>query len=169
MRKMQTLQPIIKEIRENYKDQPEKMNRKIMDVYRENNVSPLGGCLPMLFQIPVFFALFNTFRSAIELRQATFIWVADLSMPDTVAVLAGLPIRPLAILMATSMLVQQKMMPSSDPSQARMMMFMSIFFLFIFYSMPAGLTLYWTVNQVLTIVQNLVSKRMEKNSAAPTR
>jgi len=163
MRKMQAIQPLVKELREKHGDQPEKMNRKVMELYKEHNVSPLGGCMPMFLQIPVFFALFNTFRSAIELRQAEFLWVADLSVPDTIADPFGVPIRPLAILMAVSMLGQQKMMPSSaDPSQARMMMFMSVFFMFIFYSMPAGLTLYWTVNQILTIVQTLVSRRLEK-------
>ena len=167
MRKMQKIQPLVKEVREKHKDQPEKMNRKIMELYREHHVSPLGGCLPMLLQIPVFFALFNTFRSAIELRHATFFWVADLSLPDTVATIVGLPIRPLALFMALSMLLQQKMMPTSgDPSQARMMSFMTVFFLFIFYSMPAGLTLYWTVNQVLTIIQNLVSRKLEKEDNA---
>ena len=163
MRKMQEIQPLVKELRAKYGDQPEKMNRKTMELYKEHNVSPLGGCLPMFMQIPVFFALFNTFRSAIELRQASFLWVADLSIPDTIADPFGIPIRPLAILMAVSMLGQQKMMPSSaDPSQARMMMFMSVFFMFIFYSMPAGLTLYWTVNQILTIAQTLVSRKLEK-------
>lgn len=167
MRKMQKIQPLVKELRERHKGEPEKMNRKVMELYREHKVSPLGGCLPMFMQIPVFFALFNTFRNAIELRHASFLWVADLSLPDTVAVPFGLPIRPLAILMSATMLGQQKLMPASpDPNQARMMSFMSVFFLFIFYGMPAGLTLYWTVNQVLTIVQTLVSKRMEKAETA---
>jgi YidC/Oxa1 family membrane protein insertase len=164
MRKMQKLQPVIKELRAKYKEQPDKLNRKIMELYREHKVSPLGGCLPMFLQIPVFFALFNTFRSAIELRHASFLWVADLSQPDTLAFSPDwLPIRPLAILMGGSMFLQQKMMPTSgDPAQARMMTFMSVFFMFIFYTMPAGLTLYWTVNQVLTILQNIVSRRMER-------
>ena len=168
MRKMQKIQPEIQALREKYKDQPEKMNRKMMELYKEYKVNPLGGCLPILFQIPVFFALFNTLRGAIELRHAGFLWVQDLSMPDTLAFSPEwLPIRPLAILMALSMLAQQKMMPSSaNPQQSRMMMFMSVFFLFIFYSMPAGLTLYWTVNQILTIGQNLVTKRLDNDDTA---
>ena len=162
MRKMQKLQPLIKEIREKHQSDPQKMNRKVMELYKERKVSPLGGCLPILFQIPVFFALFNTLRGSIELRHAAFIWVRDLSLPDTLPWHLGtLPIRPLAILMVVTMLLQQKMTPtSSDPSQKRMMIFMTVFFAFIFYSMPAGLTLYWTVNQVLTIGQNFVTRRL---------
>ncbi len=163
MRRMQKLQPLIQEIRTKYKDDAQVMNRKVMELYREHKVNPLGGCLPIVFQIPVFFALFNTLRGAIELRQADFLWVADLSMPDTLGWTPfGLPIRPLAILMGLTMLLQQKLSPSTaDPAQNRMMTFMSIFFMFIFYSMPAGLTLYWTVNQVLTMAQNLFTRYLE--------
>lgn len=166
MRKMQKLQPLIKEMREKYKDDAQKMNRKLMELYREHKVNPLGGCLPILFQIPVFFALFNTLRGAIELRQASFLWVNDLSLPDTLPwLIFGLPIRPLAILMGGTMFLQQKLAPTTgDPSQKRMMMFMTIFFMFIFYSMPAGLTLYWTTNQVLTIFQNYMIKKFEKDT-----
>ncbi|MDX9979737.1 MAG: membrane protein insertase YidC, partial [Lentisphaeria bacterium] len=167
MRKMQALQPQLKELRERYKDDPQKMYRKQQELFKENNVSQLGGCLPMLVQIPVFFGLYNTFRSAIELRQASFLWVADLSLPDTLAFSPeGLPIRPLAIIMSASMLVQQKMTPAADPNQQRMMMFMSLFFLWIFYGMPAGLTLYWTTNQILTIVQTLITHRLEDRRKA---
>ncbi len=165
MRRMQQLQPLMQEIREKYKDDQQLMNQKIMELYREHKVNPLGGCLPILFQIPVFFALFNTLRGAIELRQASFLWVADLSMPDTLPWMPfGFPIRPLAIIMGLSMLLQQRLSPaSSNPSQTRMMTFMSFFFMFIFYSMPAGLTLYWTVNQLLTIGQNLVTRKLDKH------
>jgi YidC/Oxa1 family membrane protein insertase len=167
MRKMQELQPQLKELREKHKEDPQKMYRKQQELFKENNVSQLGGCLPMLVQIPVFFGLYNTFRSAIELRQASFLWVADLSLPDTLAFSpAGLPIRPLAIIMSGSMLLQQKLMPSADASQQRMMMFMSLFFLWIFYGMPAGLTLYWTTNQILTIAQTLITRRLEERKKA---
>jgi YidC/Oxa1 family membrane protein insertase len=164
MRKMQKIQPLVQEIRTKYKDDAQTMNRKVMELYREHKVNPLGGCLPILFQIPVFFALFNTLRGAIELRHASFLWVADLSMPDTLGWMPlGLPIRPLAILMGVTMLLQQRLSPStSDPSQTRMMMFMTLFFMFIFYSMPAGLTLYWTVNQILTLSQNLLIRKLEQ-------
>lgn len=167
MRKMQALQPQLKELRERYKDDPQKMYRKQQELFKENNVSQLGGCLPMLVQIPVFFGLYNTFRCAIELRQASFLWVADLSLPDTLSFSPdGIPIRPLALIMSGSMLLQQKMTPSADPSQQRMMMFMSLFFLWIFYGMPSGLTLYWTVNQILTIAQTLITHRLEARQKA---
>jgi YidC/Oxa1 family membrane protein insertase len=164
MKKMQTVQPRIVEIREKYKDDPAKVQQKIMELYREEKVNPMGGCLPIVLQIPVFFALFNVFRGAIELRHASFLWVADLSQPDTLPwLLFGLPIRPLAILMAVTMFLQQKLTPSSlDPMQAKMMTIMTLFFAFIFYGMPAGLTLYWTVNQVLSIVQTLITYRLVK-------
>ena len=167
MRKMQELQPQLKVLKEQYKDDPQKMYRKQQELFKENNVSQLGGCLPMLVQIPVFFALYNTFRSAIQLRQASFLWVADLSLPDTLAFSPeGLPIRPLALIMSGSMLLQNKLMPSGEPSQRRMMMFMSLFMLWIFYGMPAGLTLYWTTNQLLTIGQTLLTRRLEERKKA---
>ena len=165
MRRMQKLQPQLKELREKYKDEPQKMYRKQQELFKENNVSQFGSCLPILFQIPVFFALFNTFRNAIELRQAGFLWATDLSLPDTLGVsLGGLPIRPLAILMGLTMIGQQKLMPSGDPNQARMMTFMSLFFIVLFYSMPSALTLYMTVNQVLTVAQTLVTRHLEKGA-----
>jgi len=167
MRKMQALQPQLKELREKYKDDPQKLYRKQAELFKENKVSQFGGCLPMLVQLPVFFALFVTFRGAIELRHASFLWCADLSMPDDVF---GVPIRPLAILMGLTMFLQQKLTPSvGDPQQQRMMNFMSIFFIFLFYGMPSGLTLYWTVSQILSIVQmlatNALNRRSEKRAA----
>ncbi|OPZ58111.1 MAG: Membrane protein insertase YidC [Deltaproteobacteria bacterium ADurb.Bin510] len=168
MRRMQALQPQLKELREKYKEDPQKLYRKQAELFKENKVSQLGGCLPMLLQLPVFFALFVTFRGAIELRHASFLWSADLSMPDDVF---GLPLRPLAILMGATMFLQQKMTPSTgDPQQQRMMNFMSIFFIFLFYGMPSGLTLYWTVSQILSIVQmlatNALNRRAEQRAAA---
>ncbi len=164
MRKMQALQPQLKELREKYKDDPQKLYRKQSEMFKENKVSQFGGCLPMLLQLPVFFALFVTFRGAIELRHASFLWSADLSMPDDVF---GLPIRPLAILMGATMFLQQKLTPSiGDPQQQRMMNFMSIFFIFLFYSMPSGLTLYWTVSQILSIVQMLLTNHLNQKADA---
>ncbi|MFA4943596.1 MAG: YidC/Oxa1 family insertase periplasmic-domain containing protein [Lentisphaeria bacterium] len=169
MKKMQGLQPLMAGLKEKYKDSPQLMQQKIMELYREHKVNPLGGCLPILLQIPVFFALFNVFRGAIELRQAPFLWVADLSQPDTLPFLAHLlPIRPLAILTGVTMFLQQKLTPSSmDPAQAKMMSFMTLFFAFIFYGMPAGLTLYWTVNQGLSIVQTLITFRLVRHLVPP--
>ncbi|NMA46926.1 MAG: membrane protein insertase YidC [Lentisphaerae bacterium] len=168
MRKMQALQPQLKELREKYKDDPQKMYRKQQDLFKENKVSQLGGCLPMLLQIPVFFALFNTFRNAVELRHAGFLWAADLSLPDTLAFSPEfLPIRPLALLMGATMYWQQKMTPSADPDQAKMMSMMSLFFIVLFYGMPSALTLYMTVNYLLSIAQTVVIRKMDKSNPAP--
>jgi len=165
MRNMQTMQPLVAKLKEDYANDPQLLQRKTMELYKEHGVNPVGSCLPMFLQIPVFFALFSTFRAAIELRHAPFLgWVHDLSMPDTIFSIAGLPIRPLALTMAVTMLLQQKLTPKTgDQNQARMMYFMSLFMLVLFYGMPAGLTLYWTVNQIFSIVQNLIiNKKMEK-------
>ena len=168
MRKMQELKPQLDAIKEKYRDDPRLMYEKQQELMKANNVSQLGGCLPMLFQIPVFFALFNTFRSAIELRHAGFLWAADLSMPDTVFAIGNIGINPLAILMGLTMVLQQKMTPSADAQQSRMMMFMSIFFIWIFYAMPSALTLYMTVNQLLSILQTYMGKRAEKAKTPKT-
>ena len=168
MRKMQELKPQLDAIKEKYRDDPRLMYEKQQELMKANNVSQLGGCLPMLFQIPVFFALFNTFRSAIELRHAGFLWAADLSMPDTVFAIGNIGINPLAILMGLTMVLQQKMTPSADAQQSRMMMFMSIFFIWIFYAMPSAWTLYMTVNQLLSILQTYMGKRAEKAKTPKT-
>ena len=166
MRKMQELKPQLDAIKEKYRDDPRLMYEKQQELMKANNVSQLGGCLPMLFQIPVFFALFNTFRSAIELRHAGFLWAADLSMPDTVFAVGNIGINPLAILMGLTMVLQQKMTPSADAQQGRMMMFMSVFFIWIFYNMPSALTLYMTVNQLLSIAQTYMGKRADAAKTA---
>ena len=162
MRKMQELKPQLDAIKEKYRDDPRLMYEKQQELMKANNVNQLGGCLPMLFQIPVFFALFNTFRSAIELRHAGFLWAADLSMPDTIFSIGNIGINPLAIFMGLTMMLQQMMTPSADAQQGRMMMFMSLFFIWIFYSMPSALTLYMTVNQLLSILQTYMAKRADK-------
>ena len=171
MHKMQQIQPKLKELQEKHKNDPKTLNEKTMGLYKEHNVNPVSGCLPILLQMPVFFALFNAFRAAIELRHAEFLWVGDLAMPDTVCVLplgfADLPIRPLAILMGVTMIWQQLMMPKGgDPMQARIMQIMSIFFVVLLYGMPAGLTLYWTVNQTLSIIQSYFTNRKLKKMQA---
>ena len=123
----------------------------------------------MLLQIPVFFALFNTFRNAIELRHASFLWAYDLSMPDTLAFSPErLPIRPLALLMGGLMYYQQKLTPNPDPQQAKMMSYMSIFFILLFYGMPSALTLYLSVSYLLGIVQTIVTNKMMPPVATPS-
>ena len=163
MRKMSALMPELKALREKYKGDAQRMYYEQQKLYKERGVSQMGGCLPMLVQIPVFFAMFNTFRSAIEIRNASFLWAADLSMPDAIF---GLPIHPLALLTGATLFFQQKLTPSADPNQARMMNIMSLVFVFFFYQMPAALTLYMTVNSLFTIAQMLLFKRWEKKAAA---
>ena len=161
MRKMQALKPELDEIRAKYKDDPQTMYRKQQELFKKNNVSQLGGCLPMLLQIPVFFALFNTFRNAIEMRHASFLWAYDLSMPDTLSFSPeAIPIRPLALLMGLTMYFQQKMTPNPDPQQAKMMSFMTIFFMVLFYSMPSALTLYLSVSYLLGILQTYLTNKL---------
>jgi YidC/Oxa1 family membrane protein insertase len=156
MKRMQKLQPQMKAIAEKYKDDPMKKNQKTMEFMKENKVSPLGGCLPMLLQIPVFIGFYQMIQSAIELRGASFLWACDLSQADTIAHLAGFPINPLPIIYGVTLLWSAQLQPVSpgmDPAQQKMMKYMPVMFLFILYNMAAGLTLYWTVQNLLTIAQ----------------
>jgi YidC/Oxa1 family membrane protein insertase len=167
MKRMQKLQPQMKEIREKYKSDPQVMNAKVMELYRQEKVNPLGGCLPILLQIPVFIALYSTLNGAVELRQVPFWWIQDLAKPDTVATIFGLAINPLILIMTSLMILQQRLTPAAmDPNQQKMMMFMPLIMLFMLYNLPAGLTLYWTVSQIFAILQLLLQKHMnsgEKN------
>ncbi|MFQ5541715.1 MAG: membrane protein insertase YidC, partial [Candidatus Binatia bacterium] len=168
MKAMQKLQPQMQRIRERFKDEKEKMNKEIMELYKRNKVNPLGGCLPMLLQFPVFIGLYNSLRTPIELRHAQFLWIKDLSRPDweslPMTVLGwniGIPI--LVLFMGASMFVQQWMTPSiGDPNQRRMMYMMPVIFTVIFVNFPSGLTIYWLVNNVLTIGQQYLINRMTK-------
>ena len=177
MRKMQKLQPQMKEIREKYKSNPQEMNVRMMELYRKEKVSPLGGCLPILFQIPVFFALYSALDSAVELRQVGFLWCTDLAKPDLIGPQIDLPflgptgLHPLVIAMTVLMVVQQKMTPSAaDPMQQKMMMLMPVIMLFMLYNLPSGLTLYWTVSQVFSILQMkyglIIAKREEEKASS---
>lgn len=156
MRKMQKLQPQMKAIREKYKDDSQTMNLKVMELYKKEKVNPLGGCLPLLLQLPVFFALYSTLDAAVELRQVPFLWAYDLSKPDLVGptLLFGVGLHPFVILMTILMVIQQKMTPSmGDPMQQKMMMIMPVVMLVMLYSLPSGLTLYWTVSNAFSIIQ----------------
>jgi YidC/Oxa1 family membrane protein insertase len=160
MKEMQKFQPLMAKLREKYKDDPQRMNAEMMKLYKEHKINPFAGCLPMVVQIPVFFALFSMLRTAIELRGASFLWIHDLSRPDTIAHLAGFAINPLPLVMGATMIWQMKLTPSGgDPKQQQMMMIMPVVFLFICYSMSSGLVLYWTVQQVLSIAQQWWSMR----------
>ncbi len=163
MGEMKKIQPRIMAIREKYKHDKQQMNKEMMGLYRTYKVNPMGGCLPMVIQIPVFFALFRVLGSAIELRHAPFmLWITDLSAPDRLFHLPfklplmsppyGIPV--LTLLMGASMFLQQKMTPSpGDPAQAKMMMFLPLIFTFFFINFPSGLVLYWLVNNLLSIGQ----------------
>ena len=157
MRKMQEIQPLLKEIQAKYKGNPQRLQMETMQLYREHKVNPFASCLPLLLQIPVFFALFVVLRGAIELRFASFLWIKDLSQPEALFAswfpFGGLNILP--ILMAATMALQSALTPSSgDKSQQRMMMvFMPIMMLVMFYNFASALSLYWTLSQVISIGQ----------------
>ncbi len=163
MKEMQKLQPLMAKIREKYKDNKEQMNKELMALYKTYKVNPMSGCLPMVIQIPVFFALYRILAQAIELRHAPFmLWINDLSAPDrlfrfpfSIPLMAppyGIPV--LTLLMGASMFLQQKMTPTTgDPTQAKMMMLLPIVFTFLFINFPSGLVLYWLVNNILSIAQ----------------
>jgi len=159
MQAMQHLQPQMKRLQDMYKNDRQKLNEEMMKLYRDQKVNPLGGCLPMVVQIPVFISLYQVLYASIELRHAGFIWwIKDLSAPDY----------PLALLMGVSMVIQQWMTPTTgDPRQAKMMLFMPIIFTFMFLNFPAGLVLYWLVNNVLTIAQQYVMLRKHRPVTQP--
>ena len=165
MRKMSVIQPQIKALQQQFKDQPQKLQQETFKLYRENKVNPFSSCLPMLIQIPIFIALFVVLRSAIELRFASFLWIADLSQPENLfAGLLPVPLNILPILTAVTMGLQTHLSPSTgDPAQKKMMTWMMpIMLLFMFYSMASALCLYWTVSQALSIVQMWWIRRTAK-------
>jgi YidC/Oxa1 family membrane protein insertase len=166
MKKMQALQPLMEEIKVKYKDDPQKMNSSVMNLYKEYGVNPAGGCLPMLLQLPILYALYMVFRSAIQLRQASFVWwIHDLSIPDVIYSLPfHLPvfgvkdISGLAVFMGVTMFVQQKM-SVKDPRQKMMIWMMPIMWVLLFMSFPSGLNLYYTTFNILAIAQQMIINR----------
>lgn len=156
MRKMSVIQPQIKALQAQFKDQPQKLQQETLKLYREHKVNPFSSCLPMLIQIPIFIALFTVLRAAVELRFSGFLWIADLSQPENLfAGILPVPLNILPILTAVTMGLQTHLSPGAgDPAQKKMMTWMMpMMLLFMFYSMPSALCLYWTVSQVLSIVQ----------------
>ena len=173
MKKMQALQPRMAEIREKYKKDPQRMQKELMDLYKKHKVNPVGGCLPILLQIPIFFALYKILMISIELRQAPFmLWINDLSAPDTlfghlpdfIPLIGGFAVGPLPILMGATMVIQQKMTPTTlDPTQNKLMMLMPIVFTFLFLNFASGLVLYWLMNNIFSIAQQFyVNKKLAK-------
>lgn len=177
MKKMQDIQPRVAEIREKYKKDPQKMQQEMMNLYKTHKVNPLGGCLPILLQIPVFFALYKILLIAIELRHAPFmLWIQDLSAPDTlfghlpdyIPLIGGFAVGPLPILMGATMVIQQKMTPTSlDPTQNKIMMIMPVVFTFLFLNFASGLVLYWLMNNVFSIAQQFyVNQKLAREKQA---
>jgi YidC/Oxa1 family membrane protein insertase len=163
MKRMATLQPQMKALQEKYKEDPVKMNKKMMEFWKENKVNPMGGCLPMLLQMPVFFGFFTMIRAAVELRGVSWLWVADLSKPDTLFMIPGIlfPFNVLPLIMGATMLWQSHLTPPSpgmDPMQQKMMRYMPLMFLVFLYNYSSGLALYWTVNNLLSILQTKVTR-----------
>jgi YidC/Oxa1 family membrane protein insertase len=170
MAKMKLVTPKMTEIRTKYKNEPQKMNAAMMELYKKEKINPLGGCMPILIQIPVFISLYWVLLASVEMRNAPWLWITDLASPDVLfgSYMIGsfhLTIGILPILMAVSMFIQTKLNPTPpDPIQAKVMMFMPIAFSLMFFFFPAGLVLYWVVNNILSIAQQwTIGKKMGTN------
>ncbi|MFH1552903.1 MAG: membrane protein insertase YidC [Candidatus Omnitrophota bacterium] len=177
MHQMKQIQPHIQKLKELHKDNPQKLNKEMMALYKTYNVNPLGGCLPMLLQMPIFISLYQGLMGSIELKGSAFLWIKDLSKPDAVTIPFSLPvigahINILPLLMVGMMVLQQKfsqgpagsMTDEQAGQQKMMMLMMPIFFGFLFYNMPSGLVLYWLTNTILmTVEQGMISKRMNRD------
>ena len=156
MRRMSALSPKMQELREKYKDDPTRMNQEVMKLYKDYGINPVSGCLPMLIQIPIFFGLFTMLRQAVELRNAHFLWVHDLSQPDTIAHVPGFgwPINILPLIMAGTNIWLMRLTPKSgDATQQKVMMFMPIIFVVFCYNFAAALALYYTTQNLFTILE----------------
>ena len=161
MANMRRLAPELSRLKELYGDDKQKMNQAMMDMYKKEKVNPLGGCLPIVVQIPVFIALYWVLVESVQLRQAPFmLWIKDMSIPD--------PYYVLPLIMGVTMFVQQKLSPAPpDPVQAKVMMALPVVFTFMFLWFPAGLVLYWVVNNILSIAQQwVITKRVESGADA---
>jgi YidC/Oxa1 family membrane protein insertase len=165
---MKRIQPYVKKLQAQYKDDPKRMNEELLNLYRVQKVNPLGGCLPVLIQIPIFWSLFTMLQGLVELRGAPFIfWLTDLSRPDALfghlpaflPFIGSWPIGPLPLLMGATMFFQQKM-SMTDPSQ-KMLLAMPVFFTFIFLKFPSGLVLYWLTSNIITLAQHILLKKLK--------
>jgi YidC/Oxa1 family membrane protein insertase len=167
-KKMQALSPRLKELQDKYKEDPMRLQQETTKLWREYGINPVGGCLPLLVQIPIFFGFYNMLNRAVELRNNGFLWVQDLSQPDTVARVAGVPINILPLVMAVTMFAQMKLTPKAgDPMQQRIMMFMPLIFIALCYNYAAALALYWSVQNLFSIVQLYVTR--DKNPVTVER
>jgi YidC/Oxa1 family membrane protein insertase len=154
MRRMSQLSPIMNELKVKYKDDPQRMQQETMKLYKEYGINPFGGCFPMMIQIPIFFGFYGMLDKAIELRNSSFLWVSDLSQPDTLLHIGSFPVNILPIVMAATQLWQMSITPKTgDPAQQRMFMFMPVIFLVFCYNYASALALYWTVQNLFIVVQ----------------
>jgi YidC/Oxa1 family membrane protein insertase len=177
MRQMAALSPKMQELKEKYKDDPTRMNQEVMKLYKSYGINPVGGCLPMVIQIPIFFGLYKMLSQAVELRNAKFLWVKDLSQPDTVAhlPLLGWPVNIIPLCMAATQVWLMAMTPKTgDATQRRVMMFTPLIFLFICYNFAAALALYYTAQNLFSILQFYQNKnqpvpKLEKVAPAGKR
>jgi YidC/Oxa1 family membrane protein insertase len=159
MRRMAKLSPVMNELKAKYKDDPQRMNQEMMKLYKEYKINPFTGCLPMLIQIPIFFGFYTMLGSAVELRNSSFLWVQDLSQPDTIAHVFGFPINILPLIMAATQLWQLRITPKTgDPSQQRILMIMPVVFLAICYNFASALSLYYTVQNLFLILQTYLTR-----------
>ncbi len=158
-KRMASIQGPMAELKEKHKDNPQKMQQETLKLFKEHQVNPVAGCLPMLIQMPIFLGLFYMLRTASELRFESFLWVSDLSLPDTQFVVGGFPINILPMIMGVTMFLQMSMMPVSptaDPMQQKIFKFLPFIFLIFLYNFSSGLVLYWTVQNILTIIQQKI-------------
>ena len=170
MKRMAKLQPEMARIKEKYADDPNKMNTETMGLYRKYGINPLGGCLPMFIQIPVFFGFYRMLQYAVELRGQGFLWVHDLSQPDTFATVAGVPINILPVVMAISSFLQIRMTPKTgDAMQQKIIMFMPFMFFFFCYSFASALALYWTTQNIFSIGQTWLMSKVPEPELKPVR
>jgi YidC/Oxa1 family membrane protein insertase len=168
MKKMAALNPQMKTLQEQYKGDPARFQQEMSKMWKKAGVNPLSGCWPIFIQIPIFIGFYNMLGKAVELRHHGFWWVSDLSAPDTVAHLFGIPINPLPLLMAGTMFLQMSLAPQGgDPAQRKLFMFMPLIFIFMCYNFASALALYWTVQNIISIVQLLVNRHKEGNQAQP--
>jgi YidC/Oxa1 family membrane protein insertase len=174
MKRMQALGPQLKQLQEKYKDDPQKLQAKTWEFYKKNKVNPVSSCFPMLLQLPVLYGLFRMLQSAIELRGAPFLWIGDLSQPDTLPIpWLPFPLNPMPLIMGATMLWQSHLTPPSpgmDPAQQRLMRYLPLIFLFVLYGFSSGLALYWTVQNLLSILQTkLINAQTPPSAPTPTQ
>jgi YidC/Oxa1 family membrane protein insertase len=160
-KKMAAIQGPLKAMREKFKSNPQKLQAETLKLFKENKINPAAGCLPIFIQIPIFFGLYYMLRTASDLRFAHFLWIKDLSLPDTVAHLGNFPVNILPLVMGVTMFWQMQMTPdpTTDNSQKIIFKFMPAIFLLCCYNFPSGLVLYWTAQNLLTIAQQLAMSR----------